>query len=279
MAGPTRPALRYHGGKWRVAPWVISHFPPHKVYVEPFSGAASVLLRKPRADVEYFNDLDGEVVNLFRVLRDRGAELEELLRLTPFAREEFAESYESTDDPLERARRTVVRAQMGFGTSALVRNKTGWRCTSHRNKKKGYASDWATYPDAVGPIVERLRGVHIENCDALELIPRLDQPAALFYCDPPYVHATRDRVHGTNGYRHELTDADHEALAAVLHNVEGAVVLSGYDSPLYSDLFGEWLRVDRPTNGQGPTGAVERLEVLWLNPRAAAGQVQGRLFA
>jgi len=109
---PTRPVLRYHGGKWRLASWIISHFPPHRVYVEPFGGAASVLLRKPRSYAEVYNDMDGEIVNVFRVLRDpaRARELERVLRLTPFAREEFELSYIRDEDPIEQARRTIVRA-------------------------------------------------------------------------------------------------------------------------------------------------------------------------
>lgn len=268
MVTPGRPVLRYHGGKWRLAPWIIAHFPPHRVYVEPFGGAASVLMRKPRANVEFYNDADGETVNLFRVLRDHGAELERRLRLTPFARAEFEASYEPTDDPIERARRTVVRAQMGFGTSAVVRTKTGFRRTSRRNKKTGYATDWAEYPDVLPAIVERLRGVCIEQADARELIPMLDGPDVLFYVDPPYVHATRGKVSGSNGYAHEMTDDDHRALAAVLRSLKGMVVLSGYPCPLYDEeLYPDWHRVERAAL---TAGGSRRTEVLWLSPRTAA---------
>lgn len=277
MSTPTRPVLRYHGGKWRIAPWIISHFPPHRVYVEPFGGAASVLMRKPRSDVEFYNDLDDQMVNLFRVLRDHGAELERRLRLTPFARSEFELSYEPTEDPIERARRTVVRAQMGFGTSALVRTRTGFRRTSYRNKKTGYASDWAEYHSAIAAIVERLQGVCIERADALDLIHTLDGPDVLFYVDPPYVHSTRGKVSGSYGYAYEMTDDQHRDLAAALHHVEGMVVLSGYPSDLYDDLYGDWRRVERCTRAQGNRGAVERVEVLWLNAAAARHQ-QPNLF-
>lgn len=127
MNKPTRPVLRWHGGKWNLAPWIISHFPDHKVYVEPFGGAASVLIRKHRSHAEIYNDLDNEVVNLFRVLRsDRADELAELLRLTPFAAEEFFTAYETSCDPVERARRTIVRSYMGFGSNAVHRKSPRW---------------------------------------------------------------------------------------------------------------------------------------------------------
>jgi hypothetical protein len=154
MTAPTRPVLRYHGGKWRLAPWIISHFPAHRVYVEPFGGAASVLMRKPRAYAEVYNDLDGELVALFRVLRDetQAAALVRAVSLTPFAREEFAASYEPSGDPVEQARRTVIRAFMGFGSNAHVR-ATGFRANSNRSGTTP-ARDWANYPDALVAIIE-----------------------------------------------------------------------------------------------------------------------------
>src|SRR3972149_1343948 len=133
---PSRPVLRYHGGKWMLAPWVVENFPPHTVYVEPFGGAASVLMRKPRSSVEVYNDLDDAVVNVFRVLRDRSMarELARVVSLTPWARREFEDAYEHTDDPVEWARRTLVKSFLGFGSRGLVRTRTGFRATSSRNK-------------------------------------------------------------------------------------------------------------------------------------------------
>lgn len=170
MNAPTRPILRWHGGKWRLAPWVISHFPPHSIYVEPFGGAGSVLIRKPRAHGEVYNDLDGEIVNVFRVLRDResGEELIRLLTLTPWAREEFNGSYEPTDDPIERARRCVVRCSMGFGSSSRRKNRTGFRARAWRQNMTG-PGDFANLPPALFAVIDRLRGVCIEHRRALEL--------------------------------------------------------------------------------------------------------------
>ena len=151
-----RPILRWHGGKWKLAPWILGHFPQHRTYVEPFGGAASVLLQKPRSYAEIYNDLDGEVVNLFRVARDAGPELRRRLELTPFSREEFVESYVQTDDAIEQARRTVARAFMGFGSNAHNR-ATGFRANSNRSATTP-AHDWNNYPSAFDAIIDRLRG-------------------------------------------------------------------------------------------------------------------------
>ncbi len=267
--GGMRPVLRYHGGKWKLAPWIISHFPSHRVYVEPYGGGASVLMRKPRCYAEVYNDLDGEVVNLFRVIRERSEEFRRAVELTPFSREEFKESFEVSDDPVEQARRTVARSLMGFGSNALCRAiKTGFRPDSNRSGTTP-AHDWRNYPESIPEMVERLRGVVIENKDALEVIRRHHGPETLFYCDPPYVWETRSahRV-GGKGYSHEMTEKDHRNMAETLHGIEGKVVVSGYGCPLYDEeLFPEWFRVERRTMADG---ARERVEVLWINPAAAA---------
>jgi DNA adenine methylase len=266
----TRGVLRYHGGKVKLAPWIISHFPAHKIYIEPFCGAAAVLLQKPRSYAECINDLDGEIVNLFRVLRNpaQARELARLITLTPFAREEFELSYLADGDPVEQARRTVARSIMGFGSVGASGGATGFRnnCTSSGTTP---AHDWASYPKIIPAVVGRLRGVVIENRPAVELIERLDDPAALFYVDPPYPAQTRTHY---GAYRFEMTDDDHRELAAVLHEVKGAVVLSGYGCELYDrELYADWRRVERKTHADR---AGDRVEVLWLNERAAARQQQ-----
>jgi DNA adenine methylase len=219
---PTRPVLRWHGGKWMLAPWIIDHFPPHRVYTEAFGGAASVLMRKPRTYSEVYNDLDGEVVNLFRVLQQPllAARLRELLTLTPFARGEFNLAYEPSEDPVERARRLVVVSFMGFGSNAHNTGaRTGFRAKSSRSGTTP-AHDWSHYPDCMEAVVERLRGVVVENLPALEIIEKHDSPETLHYVDPPYVHSTRKKWQQRN-YRHEMTDKDHHELAALLHRVRG----------------------------------------------------------
>jgi DNA adenine methylase len=288
MTAVTRPVLRYHGGKFRLAPKIIAHFPEHRVYVEPFGGAASVLMRKPRSDFEVYNDLDGDVVNVFRVLREPAAanRLADLLRLTPWARAEFELSYEPADGPVERARRTIVRCFMGHGTTSRRKNRTGFRAGSHPNRAGGGFGDWRGYHDAIPAFVDRLQGVVIEERDAFELLARHDAADALFYVDPPYVEATRTSIRGPGDndrcYRADMiNDDDHRRLAAALCELEATVVVSGYPCPLYDDeLYGGWQR--RVFNARADAG-VARTEVIWTKPAGVRmprprSHVQGSLL-
>jgi DNA adenine methylase len=171
-AKPTRPVLRYHGGKWMLADWIISHFPKHRIYVEPYGGAGSVLLQKSRCYAEVYNDLDAEIVNVFRVMRDseQANLLRSQLELTPFSRIEYRLSFQVCDDPIEQARRSIMRSMMGFGSNALCREvKSGFRANSNRRGTTP-ARDWVNYPSLVDSFVERLRGVVIENKRAAEII-------------------------------------------------------------------------------------------------------------
>lgn len=255
-----RPLLRYHGGKWRLAPWIIEHMPPHRVYVEPYGGAASVLLLKPRTYAEIYNDLDDEIVNVFSVARDHGEKLRDQLYNTPFARTEFELSYEPTQDPVERARRTIIRSFMGFGSNAITSKwNTGFRSNSSRSGTTP-ATDWRNYAEVFDGIIDRLRGVVIENKDALEVMAQHDSPETLHYVDPPYVFDTRSDLR--KDYRHELTDDDHVELADFLKELQGMVILSGYRSELYDNLFGDWVRYDRAARADG---AKSRTECLWLS--------------
>lgn len=270
---PSRPALRWHGGKFLLAPWIISHFAPHRIYAEPYSGAASVLLRKPRSYAELINDLDGEVVNLFRVLQSPAdaAELERLLRVTPFARLEFERAYEPAGEPVERARRMLFRSFAGHGAVGATGRATGFRCNTTRSGTTP-AHDWAGFPDVLKEFTARLQGVVIESRPAIQIIQTHDTPETLFYVDPPYPFSTRPPG---NVYRHEMTDADHRALAEALHALRGMVVLSGYACPLYDEeLYPNWERVTRQAHAGG---ARDRTEVLWLNPAASQRRHQPAL--
>lgn len=274
--GVSRPVLRYHGGKWMLAPWIIAHFPHHKVYTEVFGGGASVLLRKSRSYAEVYNDLDGDVVNVFRVLRDpeSGARLTRSLYLTGFARDEFFDCYGAAEDSVERARRMIARSFMGFGSDGFnISRKTGFRANSNRSGTTP-AMDWSNYPDAIAAFIDRLRGVVVENRDAVEVLAQQDAPNALHYVDPPYVHSTRS-TSSEHAYRHEMDDADHQRLAEVLRSLSGMVVLSGYRSELYDALYGDWVREDRAALADG---ALDRTESIWLNPAAIAAVSHGPLF-
>lgn len=272
MNAPFRPALRYLGGKWRLAPWINRFFPPHNRYVETHGGAASVLLRKERMGHEVYNDLDGQVVGLFRVLRDRdqAAELVRLLRLTPFARAEFRASYEPSSDPVEAARRLIVRSFLGHGGNASdARRAVGFR--GQGASRRSPERDWANYPEALEAIIRRIEGVRIEQMPALTLLHgAYDAPETLFYVDPPYLHSTRSgkRIRGAlyNAYPIEMGDEDHLDLLLALRQSNAMVVLSGYPNWLYDQLLSDWRREECATYADG---ARPRTEVLWINPLAA----------
>lgn len=270
MPAPSRPVLRYHGGKWRLAPWIVEQFPAHRAYVEPYAGGASVLLQKPRSHTEVYNDLWDEVVNVFRILRDpRQAErLRVMCYLTPFSRTEMIESDQMAPDPLERARRLIYRSFSGFGSaSANSLHKTGFRSNS-RDSGAAPSSDWANWPSHIPAFVERLRGVTIENRPALEVIQQFDREDTLIYVDPPYVWDVRRARRRNTAYQHEMNDDDHRELAEVLKSCKGMVVISGYVSDLYDEIYSDWLRRDRVSYADG---ASKRVESVWLNDAAFCG--------
>lgn len=265
-----KPPFAYYGGKQLLAERIISLFPEHSGYVEPYAGSLSVLLAKPRVKVETVNDLDRHLVNFWDVLRNQDDELERVCGLTPHSRAEQQEAMDwarlddvevSGANPVERARRTwVLLTQCRSGKQG----QTGWRYFSNPN---GTSFPMPKYLEAYvrrfGPAVARLYGVSLECRPALDVIADYGQHADnLLYCDPPYVTSTRK---GT-GYRHEMTDDDHRHLAKALHECRSAVVLSGYASDLYDrDLYPEWHRVGLAA-GTGNGGEWRnRTEVLWSN--------------
>ncbi len=264
----TAPVIRYHGGKFRLAHWVLEHFPPHTCYVEPFGGAAGVLVQKPRSYSEVYNDLDQDIVNLFEVLRDGDMRqrLTEQLVLTPYSRTEFEEAWLATDDQVERARRTVIRAQMGFGSAGATKGITGFRIDTKR--QYGTAQQlWSRFPEQLAAIGQRLAGVLIENRQAVEVMTAHDAPSTLHYVDPPYMHATRVRGSAKGRYyRHELDDGQHQELLATLKNLKGMVVLSGYPHEMYEAVLQGWTRNHTNARISAGRGAATRQECLWLNP-------------
>jgi len=266
----TRPALRYHGAKFRLAEWCMQFFPAHRIYTEAFGGAAGVLLRKPRAYAEVYNDLDGDVVNFFRVLRDPAhrAQLVQACALTPYARDEFDQAWEPTDDPIERARRTAVRAQMGFGSAGATKGSTGLR-TDTKRKHTTAQMDWLSYPDAIAAAGQRFAGVLIENRPAIDVLQQHDTPETLHFVDPPYMHETRE-LRSRSGYRHELSDDDHEDLLQAVLELEGFVVLCGYDSDLYNTWLDGWEKHSTDARISAGRGTAMRQEVVWLNPACSA---------
>jgi DNA adenine methylase len=267
------PALRYFGGKWRLAPWIIERLPPHRIYVEPFGGAASVLIRKPPSEVEVYNDLNHDVANLFQILRDETAraDLMEVLRLTPYSREEYESALVGRPaDPVERARRLVVRTHMSVDKHPTIRRKSGFDIRALPNVCRSYPATWTNYVDGLERVVERLRLVLIESVDAFEAIKRYDKEHTLFYCDPPYLHSTRGERPEAYG-EYELSRAGHVRLAEVLRGLAGVAVVSGYRCGLYDELYAGWTRHDR--TAQGNFGKRHK-ESLWVSP----GAKPARLF-
>lgn len=276
-----RPVLRYHGGKFRLAEWVIAHFPPHSCYVEPYAGAASVLMQKPRSPAECINDRDDRVVNVFRVLRDpqKAEALRRRLELTPFARTEFEAAYGEPTDDIDAAAKSLALSFMGQGSDGVTRGyRTGFRCALRNRDNRGLPShEWADWPEVIPYFVDRLQGVAIENTDAIQVMLRLDSPTTLHYVDPPYPHSTRSASRTKHGYRFEMTDDDHRKLAEVLRDLQGLVVLSGYPCELYDDeLYADWIRNE---SGAWADRGAQRTEVIWMNEACDRAQRQQRLIA
>lgn len=268
LRGPRKKkiAFGWYGGKFSHLDWLLPLLPECHHYCEPFAGSAAVLLNRPPSPVETYNDLDGEVVNFFRVLRDQSDELIRRIGLTPFSREEFSiacEPYPDDIGDIERARRFFIRARQvrtGLAQTASLGRWANCRNTT-RAGMSGVVSRWLGSVEALPGIAERLLRVQIENRPALELIGLYDDKGTLFYCDPPYVHDSRG---DTKAYGYELTDAQHETLAEKLRSIKGMAAVSGYRSDLYETLFKGWTRIDSPIK-QTHSVKQPRQESLWIN--------------
>ncbi len=255
----TNPLLKYYGGKFRLARWIISHFPRHEHYVEPFGGGGAVLFQKPESKVETYNDLDGDVCNFFRVLRERPDELIRAIRLTPWARDEYAICCTPAEDPLENARRLYFRLWMSRHAGTLSTP------SAFRRNKDRFSPATNIKPAVIYEAAKRLSRIQIENRDAAKLITEMDAPETLFYVDPPYVPETRS---DKKRYAFEIDDEDHRLLAKVVSSVKGFVVMSGYACGLYKEIYEDngWQRFDVEALANG---GVKKTESLWLSPRTA----------
>ena len=260
-----RPPVKWHGGDSYTGPWIIDQFPLHRIYVEPFGGAASVLLNKPFVEVEVYNDLDERITRLFRVLRDHGEELQRRLQLTPYSELEFdaAAAYPDGASDIEKARLDYVRWRQSHGGQGQSLSATTSRA---RGGKAGDVNAWWTSIDQLPQIIERLRRVQIMCRPAVEIIKKIDNPEAVIYCDPPYPHSTQSSG-SRNIYAHEMSDDDHRELAVVLRSCRAAVVLAGYPCDLYDrELYPDWRRVVRPVANHAAGGKEKRKmeDVLWI---------------
>ncbi len=247
--------LKYPGGKWRISEWIISHFPEHKVYLEPYFGSGAVFFKKEPCYVETINDINGDIVNLFRICRDYPEELAKLINLTPFSRDEFAACYERSGDPIEQARRTLVRYHQSFGTCNSSKNS--WRNVQQYGGPRT-ATMWNNLPGIIVEVCSRLKDAQIENTDALTLINRYNDEKTLIYCDPPYLQSIRKR----NMYKHEMSDMDHLELVTALKNSSSQIILSGYENDLYDCYLRDWNKDSIKTTAQM---GKKRTETIWMN--------------
>lgn len=261
------PALRYYGGKFRLGRWIASHFPPHVTYVEPFGGAAGVLLRKEPSAIEVYNDIDGMVFNFFRVLRDHRRDLLQKLKRTPFSRAEFDQSFlQDAPDPVENARRYFVQAWQSFGGPRLHKI-TGWKHQKSLwlNSRVNQVDEWRQALRNVSSVAARFARVQLEHCDALQIFARYDTSETLFYCDPPYPSDTRNASWMKNAYTHEFTAQDHVHLANALKRIQGLALISTYPNDHYKALFSDWPSVTTTCQTMNKTIATEQ---LYISPRA-----------
>lgn len=260
-----RPPVKWHGGKRYLASWIVQNFPEHRVYLEPFGGGASVLLNKKPVDVETYNDLDRRITRLFRVLRDQGEQFIQKALLTLYSEVEFDDSFSYPKDAtdLEMAFCDFVRWRQSFGGQGQ-----SWSYTTGR-ARGGMAGDvnaWWTAIEHLPEIINRIRRVQIICQSAFDAIPRFDHPDGLIYCDPPYVHSTREE-NSRRVYHAEMTDDDHRRLADLLRNCKAKIVVSGYPSSLYGEIYKGWRteNLDIANHAAGGRRKRRETECLWMN--------------
>jgi DNA adenine methylase len=260
-------AFGWYGGKFSHLDWLLPLLPETKHFCEPFGGSAAVLLNRNPAEVETYNDLDGDVANFFRMLRENKDKLIELIGLTPFSREEFEyainNQYNEKISDIERARLFFIRARQVRTGLAQTASSGRWsNCTlTSRAGMSGAVSRWLGSIDNMPDIAQRLLRVQIENKPAIEVIKKYDSEDTLFYCDPPYQHDTRT---DTNAYKFEMTNQDHIDLVNTLRSVKGKVALSGYDSELMNSLLHDWKKIIGPVK-TAHSVRKPRQEILWVN--------------
>ena len=269
-AGQMKPVLKYPGSKWRLAEWIVSLMPPHKSYLEPFFGSGAVFFKKPPSRIETINDLDGEIINLFRCIREQPEELMRAVACTPYSRGEYEQAWDHfkaggqvRPDGIEAARLTLVRYWQAHGSTVVY--KGGWK-----NDRAGreYAYDvryWRQLPERIAAVVERLKDAQIEQAPAVDVIRRFRHPDVLIYADPPYMLHTRK---GKQYIVEMAEEAQHIELLDALKEHPGPVILSGYDNDLYNEHLQGWKKLHRRAQAEG--GAA-RTETVWLNYEPETG--------
>lgn len=251
--------FKYPGSKWRIANWIISYFPEHHSYLEPYFGSGAVLFNKSRSKIETVNDLDRNVVNLFEWIKKDPERLAHEIYWTPYARQVYEDVFSTQpEDSLQKAVNFFVRLNMGHGFRTTG-EKVGWKNDVQGRERAYAANDWCDFPNRIIQAAERLRGVQIECMPAVELIKRFNNKKVLIYLDPPYMPGTR---HGKQ-YRHEMFDSkSHEELLRTARAHKGFVIISGYDTELYNDMLSDWYRAETTCYSQVCS---KKKEVIWMN--------------
>lgn len=268
--------LKYPGSKWNLVPELLKRIPKHHTYLEPYFGSGALFFSKEISDIEMINDLDHDVVNLFECIRHDPERLSRLVALVPYSREMYDKSYEViTQEPYEKALYFLIRCWQGYGFRTND-NKVGWK-NDVQGRERAYAlRDWYRVPDRVIAVAERLRNVQIEHRPALDVIRRFDFENVFMYLDPPYVLSTRT----SKQYANEMTDSDHQELLDFVLHSKAKIMISGYDSVLYSERLSGWHK--EQFHSCAEMGG-KRLETIWYNYDLVAGDVndfkQLELFA
>jgi len=261
--------IKWHGGKWKLAPAIIKLAPPHKTYAELFGGSFAVGITKSKSKTEIFNDLDDELWMFWKVIRDHRQELITALSLTPSGRRELREAYirNPEDSMIEIVRKLIVRCNQGIGSSN--KENTGYRNTINKKDSCSPALGWYNLPDRVELLYQRIKNVMLEHKDALLLMDAFDHPQTWFYLDPPYLGETRGKTSQLVGYNHDMTNEEHIALCEKITNLKGSVIISGYDNPIYNHILQDWWRIDMEGFADRPSkhGREVKIESLWMNYR------------
>ncbi len=251
--------LNYPGSKWSMAELIIGLMPKHKSYLEPFFGSGAVFFNKDKVVLETVNDIDGRLVNCFRMMRDQPEKLQYLVMHTLYSREEFYLSQTPAEDPVEDARRMLVRLWFGVGGKTIA--MPGFRKNISWNGPYT-AYEWTDMYSRIGQASMRLKGAQIETMDATKLLTQTNDKDTLIYCDPPYVKSKLVSEH----YANDFTDQQHEDLLNALLQHKGPVLVSGYMSDLYADALSEWYTVKKDTKvGITSEKKSDREEIVWCN--------------
>lgn len=253
------PVLKYPGSKWRIADQIVQRIPDHHTYCEPFFGSGAVFFRKPPSNIELINDLDNDVSNLFKCIRDSSEKLAAVVAAIPYSRYEYERAFYARDetDPYQRAADFLTRCWQSYGFRTNE-HRVGWKIDVQGRESMYALRKWYDLPDHILETAERLRRVQIDNRPAIEIIKQFDYPNVFMYIDPPYLMETRTGKQ----YRHEMTDADHGELLELLVTLDAKVMISGYESDMYNDILKGWHKEQFKSHAEYGSS---RVETVWMN--------------